>query len=449
MYRDRAMASLREILHPGFKAAPYWWEAWRPAPDTPAELPGKTDVAIVGGGYAGLSAALELARAGTTASVLEAKDFGHGASTRNGGAVSGGINVGKGLRGAGGKTAAKAPDRDVPSILGDAAESLRLIETIIARENLDCFYERSGRFVGAYTSKHYDDLARRVDLLNAHTDAGASMVPRTRQREEIASDYYFGGMVVRRSGKLHPALYYKGLLEACRRYGARLCAQVRVTRITRGTAGFVLDTDRGQIHAADVVIATNGETGDATPSLKRRIIPVASHIIATEELPPDVAGSLFPTGKTIGDTPRILTYYRMSPDGRRVLFGGRARFTQVPAAISAPTLYGFMTDRLPQLKGVRITHAWTGNVAFTFDFLPHMGRVDGLYYALGCNGSGVAMMTYLGTQTARKILEGGKRVCAFDDGDMPRARWYSGTPWFLPLVWRYYRARDLFDRRRA
>ncbi|HLW46955.1 MAG TPA: FAD-binding oxidoreductase [bacterium] len=406
-------------------------------------------MAIVGGGYAGLSAALELARAGTVVTVIEANEFGHGASTRNGGAVSGGVKLAKGLSGRSGRKDREAAEQDVETMLTSAAESLRTIETIIAREKIDCFYERSGRFVGAYTPKHYDDLARNVELLNRYTEAGASMVPRERQHTEIASDFYFGGMVAAGSGKLHPALYYKGLLDACCGQGVRLCARTRVGKITGKAGGFVLATDRGQIEAAEVVIATNGETGDATPSLKRRIIPVASHIIATEELPADLARSLFPTGKTISDTPRILTYYRMSPDGKRVLFGGRARFTQVTPAISAPVLYRFMTDRLPQLKGIRITHAWTGNVAFTFDFLPHMGRERGMYYALGCNGSGVAMMTYLGTQTARKILGGTGAACAFDDRELPGAPWYFGDPWFLPLVWRYFHARDTLDRRFA
>jgi glycine/D-amino acid oxidase-like deaminating enzyme len=113
---------------------------------------------------------------------------------------------------------------------------------------------------------------------------------------------------------------------------------------------------------------------------------------------------------------------------------------------SAPVLYRFMTDRFPQLRGVKVTHAWTGNVAFTFDFLPHMGREDGMHYALGCNGSGVAMMTYLGYQTARKIIGGGNRVSAFEDLPFQSQPGYTGTPWFLPLVGGWYRLRDRVDR---
>jgi len=205
-------------------------------------------------------------------------------------------------------------------------------------------------------------------------------------------------------------------------------------------------TDRGEVAAREVVIATNGYTGDVTPALKRRVLPVASHIIATEELPPELAASLIPNGKTINDTPRGLTYYRMSPDGRRVLFGGRARFTQVEPRVSVPALHRMMTQRFPQLAGVRVTHAWTGNVAFTFDFLPHMGRSEGMHYLLGCNGSGVAMMTYLGTQTARKILGGANRISALDERDFPTMPLYNGNPWFLPFVGGYFRLRDRLDR---
>ena len=157
------------------------------------------------------------------------------------------------------------------------------------------------------------------------------MVPRERQREEIDSDYYYGGMVVERSGKLHPALYYKGLLDACRRRAVAVCANAAVGRIVRTGNGWRVETSRGDVSAGDVVIATNGYTGDLTPALRRRVVPIASHIIATEELPPDLAGSLIPKGRTLSDTRRVLCYYRMSPDGRRMIFGGRARFTQVDA----------------------------------------------------------------------------------------------------------------------
>jgi glycine/D-amino acid oxidase-like deaminating enzyme len=328
----------------------------------------------------------------------------------------------------------------------DAADSFLLVEEIIAREGIECFYERKGRFVGAYTPRHYDDLAGKLDALNRDAHGEATMLEKGRQHEEIASDFYYGGMVVRRSGKLHPALYCKGLLDACRRHGVTLCARTRVTRITRQSAGFLVRTERGEVAAREVVIATNGYTGEITPALRRRVLPVASHIIATEELAPEVAASLIPNGKTINDTPRVLTYYRMSPDGKRVLFGGRARFTQVEPRVSVPALHRMMTQRFPQLAGVRVTHAWTGNVAFTFDFLPHMGRSDGMHYLLGCNGSGVAMMTYLGTQTARKILGGANRISALDERDFPTMPLYNGNPWFLPLVGGYFRLRDRLDR---
>jgi len=434
-----------DLLHPDFKASPFWWEAWQPSADGSADLPARADVAIVGAGYGGLATALELRRAGTDVVVIEANELGSGASSRNGGAVSGGINLGKGLSGRRGADRDEIA-REAAAMLADAADSLLLLEEIIVREGIECFYERKGRLVGAYTPKHYDDLARKLDALNRDAGGEAYMLAKERQHEEIASDFYYGGMVVRRSGKLHPALYCKGLLDACRLHGVTLCARTRVTRITRQPQGFLVRTDRGEAVAREVVIATNGYTGDLTPALKRRVLPVASHIIATEELAPELAASLIPNGKTISDTPRVLTYYRMSPDGRRVLFGGRARFTQVGPQVSVPALHRMMTQRFPQLAGVRVTHAWTGNVAFTFDFLPHMGRHDGMHYMLGCNGSGVAMMTYLGTQTARKILGGANRVSALDERAFPTMPLYGGNPWFLPLVGGYYRLRDRLDR---
>src|SRR5580692_6798482 len=411
-----------DIFHRDFKPIPYWWEAYTPATGDLVDLPRAARVAIVGGGYAGLSTALELAKHGIDAVALEAGELGFGASTRNGGAVSGGVNIGKSFTG---RSADVEPAR-AERLLSYASDAFGLIDRLIEEEKIDCFWEKPGRFVGAWTRKHFDGQTRRLAVLNSSAQSGAYTVPRERQREEIASDYYFGGMVVERSGKLHPTLYYKGLLEACRQRGVPVCAGSPVTGIRRSGAGWQVETGRGAVSAGDVVIATNGYTGGLTPALRRRVVPVASHVIATEELPRDLARSLIPKARTLSDTKRVLCYYRMSPDGRRMVFGGRARFTQV--------------------RGVKITHAWTGNVAFTLDALPHMGERDGLHYCLGCNGSGVAMMTYLGWQTARKIARVANYACSYDTEEFPDHPLYTGKPWFLPAVGGYYRLRDNLDR---
>ncbi|MGH3184439.1 MAG: NAD(P)/FAD-dependent oxidoreductase [Streptosporangiaceae bacterium] len=317
---------------------------------------------------------------------------------------------------------------------------------MIGEEKIECAWQKNGRFAGAWTPAHYARQAERVARLNSAAHSGCFMIPRERQREEMESDYYYGGMVVERSASLHPALYYKGLLEATRRRGIPVCAVAPVRRIVRNGSGWRVETARDTVEAGDVVIATNGYTGDITPQLKRRVVPLASHIIATEELPADLAGSLIPKRRTLSDTRRVLCYYRLSPDGRRVVFGGRARFTQVSPEISAPILHRFMTDRFPQLRGAKVTHAWTGNVAFTLDGLPHMGLRDGMHYALGCNGSGVAMMTYLGWQTARSITGAANERSAFDTEEFPDHRLYSGNPWLLPAIGSWYRFRDGLDR---
>jgi len=438
--------SSHDLFAPAFKGEPYWWDAWRPQPLAIPDLPAKTDVAIIGGGYAGLSAALELARSGIGAVVFEANDFGFGASTRSGGMVSGGVTLGKGLGGKRGAGDAAARAALIERLLGDSVASFDHLEALLSRENIACHYRRTGRFTGAWSRRHYDGLAAKVAEINRIGGLGASMLPRERQREAIASDFYHGGMLIERAGQLHPSLYYKGLLDACRGRAIVLAPQTRVGRITGAPGAFTLVTSRGALSARDVVVATNGYTGDATPAFKRRLVPVASHIIATEPLEPALAASLIPGYRAISDTQRVLCYYRMSPDNTRLVFGGRARFTAVTPEVSAPILHRYMIRRFPQLDGVKLTHAWTGNVAFTFDFLPHMGRQDGLHYALGCNGSGVAMMSYLGHQVARKILGGGNRVSAFEDLDFPTQPGYRGNPWFLPLVGGYYRLRDRLDR---
>ncbi len=433
---------MTDIFHKDFKAAPYWWEEYRPQALPEIDLPNEVRVAIIGAGYAGLSAALELARAGVECLVLDAAEPGFGASTRSGGMVSGGVNVGKRYM-----SKPMSADEAAP-FLNDAADAFSHIENLIAREKIECGWHKRGYFLGAWCKAHFDDMAKKVAVLNKEAQSDSYIVPQDQQRAEIGSDYYRGGMVVERAAHIQPALYFKGLLGLVQKAGVAIAAKTEVTGLAQNSDGsWAVSTPRGMIRAGDVIVATNGYTGGVTPALQRRVVPVGSYIIATDELPADLAASISPRNRSFADTRRVLTYYRLSPDGKRLIFGGRAKFGLTDPITTAPLLYQFMIDRFPQLAGVKITHSWTGNVAFTLDEVPHMGKFENLHYALGCNGSGVAMMSYLGHQTARKILGKVNRICAFDREEFPSHPLYTGSTWFLPYIGYYFRTRDWIDRR--
>jgi glycine/D-amino acid oxidase-like deaminating enzyme len=431
----------KNIFHSNFKILPYWWEDYSPEALAEVALPKSIKVVVIGAGYAGLSAALELARQNVECLVLDAAEPGFGASTRSGGMVSGGVNVGKRYM-----SAEMTPEQAAP-FMNDAADAFSHIENLIKREKIECGWQKRGYFLGAWCKSHFDAMAKKVEVLNNEAQSDSYLVPRAAQRAEIGSDYYHGGMVVQRAAHLQPALYFKGLLQLVQKAGVVIAARTEVTGLSQNAdQGWTVTTPRGTFRTQDVIIATNGYTGNVTPALKRRVVPIGSYIIATEELPPDLAASISPRNRSFADTRRVLTYYRMSPDGKRLIFGGRAKFGMTDPMTTAPLLYQFMIDRFPQLNDVKITHSWTGNVAFTLDELPHMGKLQGLHYALGCNGSGIAMMSYLGHQTAQKILGKVNRVCAFDQTEFPSHPLYNGSTWFLPYLGYYFRTRDWIDR---
>jgi glycine/D-amino acid oxidase-like deaminating enzyme len=275
------------------------------------------------------------------------------------------------------------------------------------------------------------------------------IVPRAEQESELGSRFYRGGMVVEASGGLHPGKYVRGLAQAAARAGATLIGGTRVTGFRREGGGWRIATNRGEMRADAVLMATNGYTaGGPMPYLSRRLLPVASYIIATEQMDPATIRTLFPTMRMISDSRRVLSYFRPSPDGTRILWGGRASFSDITAAQAAPVLARMMANVFPRMRGVRLTHAWRGNVAFTFDFLPHLGVQNGIHYAAGCQGSGVAMMSWMGHQAALAMAGRGNARFSFAEMTMPTMPGYGGRPWFLPMVGGWYRLRDWWDRRR-
>jgi len=426
-------------LAPDASFDPWWWEALPPTEPDPAPLPPRCDVAIIGAGYTGLSAALTLARAGRDVLVLDAGIAGRGASTRNGGMIGSGHRLGfPALADRLGRPGAAA-------ILREGAASLEFTASLIEREEIACQFTRCGRFRAAWRARDYDSMGRELDMLRREIELDADMVPRSEQHREVRTDSYHGGTVYHRHGALQPALFHSGLLARVRAAGARVAEHSAVSAISLERGGFTLETARGRIEAAAVIVATNGYTGPESPTLRRRLVPLSSYLIATEPLPAGAVAELIPGGRMIVETRSRHCYYRASPDGQRILFGGRAALSAIEPAPAAERLRKLLVQVFPSLAETRMTHSWSGRIAFPRDQMPHIGSIDGIYFALGYSGSGVAMAPYLGHKVALKVLGSADGHTAFDDVPFAPIPFHRGRPWFLPFLDIGYRIRDRME----
>ena len=433
---------MSSILHPDWRPLPYWWDAVPPATaDKP--LPSRADVAIVGSGYCGLHAARTLAASGASVVVLEAGNPGFGASSRNHGMLSGGLKIPADLERRLGKPWADAIQRT-------AFESFVFLKDLIRDESLDVDYVPAGRFIGAHSPKAYENLKARRDNLEKAYGYHARMVPLEAQRAEVGSDFYYGGLVIDEVSGMHPAKLHRAVQGLAEAAGAVVCGNAEVQAIDGSKGRFTVRTVRGDVAADKVFVATNAYTGafngTMAPWLRRRLVPVTAYMMATEELPEALAAKMLPTNRMCGDTKRSLFAFRLSPDGRRLIFAARAKFRDISEAEATPILHRFACDVWPELAQFRISHCWKGLVAFTFDRLPHLGVHKGMYYAAGCQGNGVSIMSYLGHQAALKMLSGSERQCGHDGVPFPTRPTYTGDPWFLPAIGAYYKSRDAIDR---
>jgi len=205
---------------------------------------------------------------------------------------------------------------------------------------------------------------------------------------------------------------------------------------------FAVRTSRGTLRARQVLLATNGYTGALSPWHRRRVVPIGSYIVATEELDPALVRRLIPHARNVGDTRRVVIYLRPSPDGRRILFGGRAAAAEQDVTRCVPRLRQMMAQIFPELGAARISRAWMGFVGFTFDTLPHLGGDRGLYYCMGYCGQGFPSATYYGRRVGLQMAGVAGGATALDGLAFPTRPLYYGRPWFLPAAILGYRLRD-------
>ena len=423
-------------ISPDCSDSPYWLDDLQVPPVMPSTPLQEVDVVVVGSGYTGLHAAIETARGGRTTMVLDAQNPGWGCSTRNGGQIS--TSIKPSLE----KLTARLGEERARAIRQEGENALQWIEDFVTSESVQCDFRRKGRYHAAHTPAHYDEIARDADILRRDEGVEAYAVSRSDQRQELGSDVYHGGVVFPRHASINPAKYHRGLLSLALSAGVHVVGHCAVKQIQRQSAGFTLITEKGLVHARDVIVATNGYTKSLIPWLQRRVIPIGSYVIATEPLPKELIAELFPTDRIASDTCKVVYYYRSSPDGRRVLFGGRVSARETNTAISGPKLASQMCRIFPQLSHCKITHSWMGKVAYTFDELAHTGVHDGVHYAMGYCGSGVSMAGYLGKRLGQKVLGLAEGRTAFDSLPHPTRPFYSGNPWFLPATVAWYRRLD-------
>lgn len=419
------------------KNFPYWWkDAPRPTATTHEQLK-HVDVAVVGAGYTGLNAALVLARAGLSVTVFEAGQIGEGASSRNGGMIGPSFHkLGiDGLR-------AKYGQERTDGIIRESLGFVGYLERFLKAERIDAEFVRNGRFRGALKPQHYDDMQRQLETLQHACGVKGFMVPQEDQATETGSIRFFGGVVYDTDGGLHPVKYLNGLSERTIEAGAVLMPQTPVTKIERTKVGYRVTTPKGITQADHVAVCTNGYTTHSFAGLRRRVLPLRSAMIATAPIEPALMDRLMPKKRVYGDSRRIVAYYRPSPDGTRILFGGRATGLREDAKNNAAQLRASMIEIYPELRDVPIDNVWSGLVAYTFDHAPHIGQRDGLFYTMGYCGSGVARASYFGNKLGHKILGNSEGRTAFDDLSFNSKPFYTGNPWFMPAVLNWHRFAD-------
>lgn len=419
------------------KEMPYWIDPRHIAKNYAGKtMPQKTDVLVVGSGYTGVVTALQLKKAGVDVTLVERERLGSEASCKNGGIVLSGLTVGMD------KVLKKYGSEKMRMMFQESLDSIDRVEQLVKEGQIDCHFKMTGALEAAYKPAHYDGLKQKQDFFAKYLDHELRLVPPDQMHSELGSDFYHGGLVEPATAGLHPAKYIAGLVHMAEEAGVSFHEKVEATKIEKSGNKIKVHTDRGTILAESVVVGTNGYTSNLTPWQMRRVVPVESFMIATQELPAEVANQLVPNNRMLFDTKRFLFYFRLSPDGKRMLFGGRPKQAWKSTIEKAEIMRQDMLRVFPQLEKFAIDYCWFGKICFTVNRFPIIGDRNGIFYSMGYCGHGVATATYLGFKLADKIL-GKESISAFFETPSIPIPFYWGKPWFLPIAHNYFKFIDL------
>jgi glycine/D-amino acid oxidase-like deaminating enzyme len=407
-----------------------------PAVSTPPlDTDMNVSVAIIGGGFAGLSTALHLAEQGTDAVVLEAQEPGWGASGNNGGQLNPGLKL--------------DPDTIEANFGADLGQRMIAFAydtpvftlDLIRRLGIACEARQNGTLRAAYHETNAAAVEKTAEQC-IRRGMPVNVLDRNAVREATGTDRYVRAMRDARGGDLQPLSYARGLARAAISAGAVIHGQTPAMSLRREGGRWHIETPRAAVRAEKVLIATNGFTDDLWPGLRRTIVPIFSSITATEPLPDDVARTIMPTRSVLYESGHITVYYRIDASNR-LLMGGRGPMQWIKDPSAVAYLMRYAVRLWPALRGISWTHGWNSRLAMTADHYPHVHEPgQGALVYLGCNGRGVALATAMGQQLARRLIVGEK-----GEIDMPITapkpiRFHALWPVGVKSVVAYGRIRD-------
>lgn len=421
------------------KQIPFWVDDF-PRPDgLTTDLPDETDYLIIGSGLTGLSAALRLVEAGNSVSVVEAGEIGGGASSMNGGMVSSDVKAGVDT------VHATLGPRIAAEMWESTVNSVDSVRKLNGRPGIDAITHDAGIAALGRGNKTRQRFDREVARYDERFPAERKVIDAREINALVGGDYFDVALFERDAFGVHPARLTFGLAAEAAGAGAALIDACAAHAMEKTTAGMLVETTKGSVKASTVIVATNGyTTRRPSKELARLVVPIGSYMIATEPLQPDLAGSIFPTGAMTYTKKRLLNYMRLGPDNRVMIGGRRNLHTDLDLVESARDLRNSLVTYWPQLADVEITHAWGGQLAVPFDLIPHIGRVDGAWYAMGYAGHGVGLSVQLGIELAGMLL-GEDPPSVYSKIPHNGRFYYRGRrAWFLTPASVLYRTLDRF-----
>jgi len=420
------------------KFYPYWWEDYKPYHFQNCSINNQTyDLVIIGAGYTGICAAQESVSKNLKTLLIDQNALGEGASTRSAGMVSGGLNFGKKV-----DLFKEYGDQMAVDFIKESIDSYRFLEDRVNGYHSEVKFQKTGRLVLAHSKKKLEALRKKIDLLNRLTNLKLDFLKNI--DHEISNDYYKGGMLVHDAASIHPSLFYKFLLDKALNCKLDIFSPCKLLSHKKIENYHIVNTTEGIVKTKFLLFATNGYSEKEIGKENYNIIGVPSYIAVTNEIGTEAISKVMPKLRMYSDTKNDLFYFRPTPDHKRLLFGAFPvwAYQKESSRFVESFFYKNISRILPSLNNFKINYIWGGKVGVTFNTLPHVKNEKNKLYVFGCNGSGVALMPYLGYKSISLITKKTNSPIIITKINSKKNYFKKIISFLLPVLGIYYRKKE-------